>query len=126
MNAEAEIAQSYIRNPSLPMRKYITIKRIHAINHDRNTGDTLGLLSYGSMHRLYPLVYPNTNMDDFQVSPILIVDDHANVFKIAEAHWLSFIRIIIHTDGHIPTLKVFIDPDGEWVRTMVEILDGLH
>jgi len=119
-----EFVQEYINLPYLPTNKEITIKQIGIYNWDTLKRCPKQFINYGIFTKINENEYPKgTNltldyMEDDYISPVIIIDNDNNKYKVKYILWIPLIDIhdgiiykqyIIHKK--ILPYKIFIDDD---------------
>lgn len=105
-------------------------------NHDPLKRESKNLIKYGDFTKFDSVNYPkgsNPNRDympDENISPVVIIDTNGNKFKINYLYWFPLTDIhdcILIEQGltniKLLPMKVFIDIDYQWLKTLFNIID---
>ena len=129
---ELTMANAYLENNIIPYYDKVVIKDIISLNYNNNRCKFMKLLTYGSFHEIDSNLFPkptkaNDNKLTDQVSPILLIDNNDNVYRIHHLLWPIITDVIsgnyhnqIYGIESIFPYEIYIDNDNEWCIKLVD------
>jgi hypothetical protein len=128
------MASAYVENKMVPYYSEIIIKDMISLNYNNAKCKYLKILTFESFHKIDPNTFKKPqNETDYkltdQVSPVLIIDNNDNVYRVHHLLWQMLTDIISGNsynklygiDSMFPC-KINIDNDNEWCIKLVEFV----
>uniref|UniRef100_A0A6C0C668 Uncharacterized protein n=1 Tax=viral metagenome TaxID=1070528 RepID=A0A6C0C668_9ZZZZ len=113
------IVKDYINLQQLPENVNMTISQIQKLNFNKEKKTVGHILNYGLFTSVAPNLFPSNSLFDYVandcVSPIIIIDDNGNRYRINHIYW----QMVTMLPDDIFPIKVFVDEKHTWINNLI-------